>query len=65
MKKQQISLGQFSKKLSGAEMKKVQGGAWGGIWVCVADFYDCYSTKSQCFAACSVPTSCRLYGGCP
>jgi hypothetical protein len=66
MKKQQLKPASFAKKLSSAEMKKVQGG-WltTGLWVCTADGYECYRYKSQCQAACSNPASCRNYMYCP
>ncbi len=66
MKKQQISPSSFGKKLTGNDMKKLQGGALpAGLWVCTADGYECYRYKSQCQAACSNPASCRNYTYCP
>jgi hypothetical protein len=65
MKKQQLSMG-FGKKLTNQDMKKVQGG-WltTGLWVCTADYFDCYTYKGECLTYCSKPTSCRWYPYCP
>lgn len=65
MNKQQSPL-TFGKPLSSKAMKQLQGGIiTTGLWVCTADYYDCYQYKSQCTAACSRPTSCRNYAYCP
>jgi hypothetical protein len=68
MKKQQ-NASSPGKKLSRNEMKNLTGGlnnnAGGGLWVCTADYYDCYFSKYQCQLSCSVPSSCRFYSYCP
>jgi hypothetical protein len=61
--KQQQNLG---KKLGRNDMKKVQGGiTTTGLWVCPADYYDCYLYRGQCLTYCSRPATCRWYAGCP
>jgi uncharacterized cupin superfamily protein len=65
-KKNQASFA--GKQLSRKEMKNLTGGlstAGAGLWVCTKDEFDCYFTKSECVAACSIPTRCRLYWNCP
>lgn len=52
------------KQLSKKDLKALKGGLL-VIWVCVADDYSCFRSKSSCQANCSAPSSCRSYGGCP
>jgi uncharacterized cupin superfamily protein len=55
------------KQLSRKEMKNLKGGVSSavGLWVCTKDYFDCYFTKGECLAGCSIPSRCRFYNSCP
>jgi hypothetical protein len=65
-KQKQPSFG--GKQLSRKAMKNLTGGLsaiGAGLWVCTKDNFSCYFTKGECYYACSIPLSCKFYGGCP
>lgn len=64
MKKNQF-ISASGKQLNRKEMQAVKGGAFGGPWVCVADYYACYDTRFDCLGNCSVPKSCKQFSACP
>jgi hypothetical protein len=66
MEKKQTMLA-MGKKLSGHDMKKIQGGAAFLVygWGCRAvDDYTCFDTRGECLAGCSIPSTCRVAAWC-
>lgn len=51
--------------ISRKEQQAVKGGSGRGLWVCTADYFECYFSKSQCQAICTNPGSCLNYQRCP
>ncbi len=64
--KQQLYKQGLGKKLTGPAMKQIKGGLIvGGLWVCTADFYRCYTYLGTCRNKCSDPEACQWYPQCP
>lgn len=54
------------KKIEKAEMKALKGGSTRMLFSCTTNLFECYFTKSECFANCPNPTrGCRIFTDCP
>jgi hypothetical protein len=66
MQQKKAQLAVMGKKITGNDMKKIKGGWWtGGLWVCTADLYRCFTYLGTCQNRCSDPSACQWYPQCP